>query len=197
MQVLISGKQISVGEALQTHARDEVTSCVTKYFDAAVSANVVFSKESHLFRADILVNEGTGTKVVVKADGKDADIYRAFDNALDRIEKQLRRYKRRIKNHHKAGHAELQYDATKYVIASGNEEEEAKEEENPLIIAEKATMIETLSVSDAVMRMDLANLPALMFINRNSGNLNVVYRRADGNIAWVDPRVEQVKRQAS
>lgn len=201
MQVTISGKQIDIGEALQNHVHEELSACVKKYFEFAVSANVVFSteKKSHLFRADIRVNEGTGNKMVVKAEGKETEIYRAFDIALEKVEKQLRRYKRRIKNHHKTGHADLhnQYDAMKYVLSPGSEEEEVGEEDNPLIIAEKATTIETLTVGDAVMRMDLGNLPALMFINRTNGNINVVYRRHDGNIAWVDPRVEQAKRHAS
>lgn len=193
MQVAVTGKQIDVGEALQTYVRGELPKSVNKYFDAAVGASVVFSKESHLFRVDIIVNEGTSTKFVVKADATATDIYAAFDGALERVDKQLRRYKRRIKNHKKPEIAENHFDylATKYTLAAVGEEEEAPESDNPIIIAEKPTRIEKLSVSDAVMKMDLENLAALMFVNHKNGNLNVVYRRSDGNIAWVDPQIRQ------
>lgn len=190
MQIAVSGKQIDIGEALQTYVKGELPKSVTKYFESAVSANIVFSKESHLFRADIVVNEGTGTKFVVKADATATDIYAAFDGALERVDKQLRRYKRRIKNHKKPEIAENNFDylATKYTLAAIGEEDEAPEEDNPLIIAEKPTKIEKLTVGDAVMKMDLENVSALMFVNQKNGRLNVVYRRIDGNIAWVDPQ---------
>lgn len=191
MQIAVSGKQIDIGEALQTYVKGELPKSVTKYFEAAVSANVVFSKEGHLLRADIVVNEGTGTKFVVKADATATDIYAAFDGALERVDKQLRRYKRRIKNHKKPEIAnQFDFQATKYTLAAVGEEEEAPEGDNPIIVAEKPTRIEKLTVSDAVMKMDLENVAAVMFVNQKSGNLNVVYRRADGNISWVDPQVK-------
>lgn len=186
MQTSVSGKQIAIGAALQEHVKERLTKAVTKYFDRAINADVVFSKEAHLFRADLLVNEGTGTGIIIKATAAASEIYEAFDTALIRIEKQLRRYKRRIKNHHKPKPADMVLEAKKYVISHAGEEEEGAEE-MPLIIAEKVTQIEKLTVSEAVMRMDLQQLPALLFINIANGRLNVVYNRADGNISWVDP----------
>lgn len=189
MQVFVSGKHVDVGNALTTHIEGELNNSVKKYFENAVSANVILSKLRHEFSASIVVNDGTGTHQLIRANAEGGDAYAAFDVALERIEKQLRRYKRKIKNHHKD---KIEKDvegasiiATKYVIA--DHADEAPEEDAPLIIAEKPAQIETLSVSDAVMRMDLGHLPALMFINKKTQVLNVVYRREDGNISWIDP----------
>jgi len=192
MQITVSGKHLEIGTALQEYVLAELESVVTKYFEHAISADVVFSKERHLFKSDIIVNEGTGTNILIKGSANDDDVYSAFDLCSAKIEKQLRRYKRRIKDHHKT---RLDKDniemltATKYILSSEvDAAEEDSEELNdaPLIIAEKPTEIETLTVSDAVMRMDLGQLPALMFINKKSGSINVVYRREDGNISWID-----------
>lgn len=190
MQISVSGKNIKVGDALRQHVNEALEKGISKYFDRAIHADVVVTKETHLFCTDIIVNQGTGTKVIIKGRGESGDVYASFDQAASRIEKQLRRYKRRLKNHSKRPTAEnvheiLEFEARKYVLADSGEEE-AAEEDNPLIIAEKPTAIETLTVSDAVMKMDLANLPALMFINKKNGGVNVVYRRHDGNISWVD-----------
>lgn len=192
MQVFVSGKHIDVGSALSEHIQNELQGSVKKYFEHAVSASVILSKSRHVFDASIVVNDGTGAHQLLKASGDGGDAYAAFDMALIRIEKQLRRYKRKIKNHHKSRLGkDFELSAimgTKYVI-SGREEDDDKASEGdaPLIIAEKPSQIETLSVSDAVMRMDLGELPALMFINKKTGAINVVYRREDGNISWIDP----------
>jgi len=192
VQISVSGKKIDVGSSLKTHVESRLGSSVSKFFDKAIDANVVFSKESHMFRADVIVNEGTGTGIVIKSNGLAADVYTSFDMAADRIEKQLRRYKRKIKNHHKKKFSELeaegyrQFEGKKYVL-SENEAEELPDEDAPLIIAEKPVKIEALTVSEAVMQMNLQNLPALMFINKANQALNVVYHRADGNISWIDP----------
>lgn len=195
MQVLVSGKKIDIGSSLQEHVKDRLEKGVTKYFSRALNADVVFSKESHLFRTDIIVNEGTGTGVVIKGNSESDDPYSAFDGALMRIEKQLRRYKRRISNHHKPKIAEGKGDnvrtlkGVKYVIsplADYENETVQHEEDAPVIVAEKPMSIDTLSVAEAVMRMDLAHLPALVFINKANDRMNVVYHRADGNISWVD-----------
>ena len=188
MHITVSGKGLNVGASLKEHVESNLEAAVSKYFDRAIDGDVVFSKESHLFCANIMVNEGTSASMAIKSEGKAEDIYAAFDIAVDRVEKQLRRYKRRIKNH--KGKADMggnnlsQATATKYVISDDGQD--ADEDDNPLIIAEKQTVIETITVSDAVMRMNLANLPALMFINKKTGSVNVVYRRHDGNISWVD-----------
>ena len=192
MQVFVSGKHIDVGSTLSSHIEGELQSSVKKYFEHAVSATVMLSKSRHTFDASIVVNDGTGAHQLLRSSGEGGDAYAAFDTALIRIEKQLRRYKRKIKNHHKS---RLDKDVelaavmgTKYII-SGREEDDNADSENdaPLIIAEKPSQIEILSVSDAVMRMDLGELPAVMFINKKTGAINVVYRREDGNISWIDP----------
>lgn len=187
MQINVSGHQVDVGDSLREHAEERLERSVTKYFEHAIFADVVFSKEAHLFVADIHVNEGIKGGIMIKAQGKSEDSYAAFDEAAERIESQLRRYKTRITSHKGAPSTREAIDAVKYVIKSDETEEEA--EENPIIIAENEAHIETLTVGEAVMRMDLASLPALLFINSANARLNVVYKRKDGNISWVDPKV--------
>lgn len=187
MQIKISGKQVDVGDALRGYIEERLSGGIPKYLDRVTMCDVVISREAHLFRADIVLNTGTHAGVIVKGRGEATDAHPAFDAAADKIEKQLRRYKRRLTDHHKeeTGKTKEEAQATKYVLASRNEEEAT--EDAPLIIAEKPTSVETLTVGEAVMRMDLADLPALMFFNKANGRLNTVYRRADGNISWVDP----------
>ncbi len=188
MKITVSGKHLKVGAALKEHVLESTESGITKYFEQAISADIHFTKEAHLFVCDIIVNEGTGYNSYYKSQAKEENIFAAFDRALDRIEKQLRRYKRRIKDHHKQSIGEATaIAATKYVISDDGQD---IEEDNPIIIAEKQVSIETLTVADAVMRMNLANLPALMFINKKSGCYDVVYKRADGNISWVESKQE-------
>ena len=185
MDVSVKGKHVDVGEALRDHVIDHLDRSVRKYFDKALDANVTFSREGHSFRADISVHSGRG--VVVQGGGDGGDAYAAFDGALGRIAKQLRRYKRRLKDHHKGRGDDDLIAAQKYIIAP-DEEEEAPVDAQPTIIAELATEIATLTVSEAVMRMDLTDYPVVMFRNSAHGGLNVVYRRPDGNIGWIDPK---------
>ncbi len=188
MQVSVSGKQIDVGDALRGHVEDRLATSVNKYFDRAIEAQVVFSRQSHLHRADISVHAGAG--ILLQSHAELDDIYASFDRAADRIEKQLRRYKRRLRNHHNAREEaeRAAHPAQAYVLAA-EPEEAAQEPETlaPVIIAETTTEIATLTVGEAVMRMDLADLSAMMFRNDAHGRLNVVYRRGDGNIGWIDP----------
>ena len=191
MQITVSGKQVDVGESLRGHIEKRLNDGISKYLDRVTNVMVVISRESHLFRVDINANTGTSAGVMIKSKGDSEDVYAAFDVAAERIEKQLRRYKRRITNHHKKRSEDgfKEYSATKYIIAPDHGED-LHEEPSPVIVAEKATNIETLSVSEAVMKMDLADLPALLFFNSASGRVNVVYRRVDGNISWVDPETK-------
>ena len=196
MQITISGKHIDVGNALSEYVTNNLEGGVKKYFEHAIGAHVSFSKERHLFVADILVNDGTGTHMLVKGQGSADEVYAAFDVAMEKIEKQLRRYKRKLKGHHQARIGktieELSvYSGKEYVLSSEEPKEEAVDEDAPLIIAEQPQHIEELSVSDAVMRMDLGELPAYVFINRKDGKLNFVYRRPDGNISWIDPDIAE------
>ena len=190
MQLHISGRHVDLGAAFQEHVEKRLSEGFSKYLDRIVSMDVVVSKEAHhQFRVDIHGNTGTHSGVVVKSQGGANEIYAAFDDAATKAEKQLRRYKRRIKGHHvEGGDKESRAQvARKYILQPESHDGELEEKGAPAVIAEKSTNIDRLTVSDAVMRMDLANLPALMFFNAGNGRLNVVYRRVDGNISWVDP----------
>lgn len=193
MQLHISGRHVELGESFRTHAEARLVGGVNKYLDRVTKIEVVVSKESHQFRVDIHGNTGTHSQVVVNSKGLSTDIYAAFDQAAERLEKQLRRYKRRISNH-SAGLSTKELDAElrrlsakKYVLKPEDENRELEDEGAPVVIAEKPTEIETLTVSEAVMKMDLSDLPALLFVNSANGRINVIYRRVDGNISWVDP----------
>jgi ribosomal subunit interface protein len=188
MQLHISGRHVDLGAAFQEHVEKRLNDGLSKYLDRIVSLDVVVSKEAHhQFRVDIHGNTGTHSGITLKSQGGASEIYAAFDDAATKAEKQLRRYKRRLKSHH-AGEKEARaFSARKYVLQTENHDAELEEKGAPAVIAEKSTNIERLSVSDAVMKMDLADLPALMFFNAGNGRLNVVYRRVDGNISWVDP----------
>lgn len=193
MQIHVSGKGVEVGESMRSHVQTQVEEHVSKYIDRVTSMNVVVSKEAHLFRVDITGNLGTHAGFVVRSRGESPDVYASFDDALEKASKQLRRYKRKLTNHHKNhGDAMMPQDmpsakAMKRVLPPEAGEHDEEEKAAGLVIAEKPTKIETLTVSQAVMKMDLQDLPALMFFNKAHGGLNVVYRRADGNISWVDP----------
>ncbi|MBL6958466.1 MAG: ribosome-associated translation inhibitor RaiA [Rhodospirillales bacterium] len=185
MEISVKGKQIDIGAALQSHVTDHLNASVLKYFERALDANVILSKESHAFRADISVHPSRGMTVQGKAVADDA--YAAFDSALARIAKQLRRYKRRLQDHHK-GRPEEDFLTAQYsILASDDTEDELPVDGEPAIIADMPHEIATLTVGEAVMRLDLADAPAMMFKNSANGSFNVVYRRADGNIGWIDP----------
>jgi ribosomal subunit interface protein len=187
MQIHISGRHVDLGNAFQTYVEKRLSEGFAKYLDRIVSVDVVVSKAAHhQYQVDIHGNMGTHAGLVLKSQGNGGEVHAAFDEAAERAEKQLRRYKRRLKDHHKADSAK-RVVGKKYVLQPEAHDAELDEKGAPAVVAEKATDIETLSVSQAVMKMDLANLPALMFYNAGSGRVNVVYRRVDGNISWVDP----------
>lgn len=188
MKIQVSGRGVDVGESLRSHIEARVEEHVSKYIDRINSISAVVAKDGHLFRVDLTGNVGTHSGFVIRSRGESGDVYAAFDDALEKVAKQLRRYKRKMTNHHKDNPSEAQIvQAMKFVLPpQAGEEDEDKQA--GLIIAEKATEIERLTVSQAVMKMDLQHLPALMFFNRANGRLNVVYRRDDGNISWVDPQ---------
>jgi ribosomal subunit interface protein len=189
MNIMISGKHVDIGESLNAHIGHRLEEGISKYLDRVTSVGVVVTKEAHRFRVDINGNTGTSSGIVIKSSATADDVYACFDAAADKIEKQLRRYKRRITNHHKHVHhgddGKVMVTGRKYVLKSDDEKDAP--EDSPVVIAEKVTAIEHLSVSAAVMKMELADLPALMFFNSASGRINVIYRRIDGNISWVDP----------
>jgi len=187
MRYQISGKQIDIGEALQTHVRAELGEVIAKYAERPTDANVVFSKDAHEFVCEATVHLSTG--LTTQAKGRATEVYAAFDQCSERMEKQLRRYKRRLKDHHqeRAQPVELS-GASSYILASTEGADDSEPETlQPIIVAEMETKIPALSVGEAVMQMEIAGAPVLVFRNEGSKNVNVVYRRDDGNIGWIDP----------
>ena len=190
MEISVKGKQIDVGDALRGHVETQLQSSVKKYFENALDSTVIFSKDGHAFHAEISVHAGRG--MVMQGGATANDAYACFDGALSRISKQLRRYKGRISSHHRNGPSDDELLLAQYsIIESDESEQELPEEGMPTIVAEMPHKIATLTVAEAVMRMDLADAPTLMFRNRAHGGFNVVYRRADGNVGWIDPSTSE------
>lgn len=194
IQFSVTGKQMDVGEALSRHIEQAVKTLVGKYFGTGIEAHSVLSREAHLICCDLSVHIGRG--IMIQASEKDADPYQAADRTVERIGKRMRRYKRRLRDHHNgAEHKFHQALEAQYAILAPEPEIEAEGESGidadngqPVVVAEMTTEIPTLTVGEAVMRMDLADCPALMFRSSAHGGLNVIYRRKDGNIGWIDPR---------
>jgi ribosomal subunit interface protein len=188
MRYQISGKQIDIGEALQTHVKDEMGVVMTKYAQRPTDANIVFSKSAHEFVCEATVHLSSGLTAAAKAHA--TEIYAAFDACNEKMDKQLRRYKRRLKDHHREWTEPVELmGASSYILASeGNDEDSEPATLQPMIIAEMETKIPSLSVGQAVMQMELAGAPVLVFRNEGKNGVNVVYRRDDGNIGWIDPR---------
>ncbi len=190
MRIQVSGKQIDIGEALRSHVEDRLNEAVGKYFDRPVEAVVTFWRDRHEFCADSSVHLPTGLTVQAKA--KADEIYASFEGSVERMEKQLRRYKRRLKDHHKDRTSPIEaIGASSYILAGGDDDEADGVEPaslQPVIVAEMETRVPSLSVGEAVMQMELAGAPLLVFRNESHGGVNVVYRRDDGNIGWIDPR---------
>ena len=185
MRYQITGKQIDVGDALRTHVETSLGAIVEKYAGRPTDAQVVFSRAAHEFACEAEIHLSTGLTAQAKA--KATEIYAAFDACGEKMEKQLRRYKRRLKNHHQARTAPVEsLGGASYILAS-EEDGEEPETLQPIIVAEMETRIPTLSVGEAVMQMELAGAPVLVFRNEKGEGLNVVYRRDDGNVGWIDP----------
>lgn len=187
MQISVKGKQLDVGDAWRGHVMEKLPAVVGKYFDSAQDAQVTLGKQGSTFQVDLVVH--IGKRIFVQSRGATGDAYSAFEEAAEHLAKRLRRYKRRLRDHHHQRPDEADtLPAQQYVLAGEDIESESEEKDEPMIIAEMETGIETLSVGEAVMRMELANLPVMMFRNRAHGGLNMVYHRGDGHIGWVDPR---------
>ncbi|WP_438728509.1 ribosome hibernation-promoting factor, HPF/YfiA family [Parasphingorhabdus sp. DH2-15] len=192
MEIRVSGHQIEIGQALQQHVSDRLTAIISKYFDRAISAHVTVGRGPHdSFNADIVMHVMQG--LILKGSSNAQEAHPSFDKAADKIEKQLRRYMRRLKDRHeKMQHALKEEEAAYTVFQSAPEVEESVAEEEvtdaPLIIAETRVDIPEASVSDAVMMLDLRDTAALFFKNAGTGVHNMVYRRADGSIGWVEPQ---------
>lgn len=189
MRYQISGKQIDVGEALQTHVKAELGSTVEKYSQRPTDAIVIFSRNAHEYMCEATVHLSTGLTAAAK--GSAIEVYAAFEACREKMDKQLRRYKRRLKDHHRDRSEPVEFaGAPMYVLAAnGGSQEVEPESLQPMIIAEMEAKIPSLSVGEAVMQMELTGAPLLVFRNEKSGGVNVVHRRDDGNFGWIDPTV--------
>lgn len=190
MNLSVHGKQMDLGDALHTHVEEKLGDINSKYFNRAIDATVTFAPEGHSFiKTHISIR--IGKDIMVMSDSQGADAYVAFDTAADKVAKQLRRYKRRLRDHHERVSSDEGFTpARDYTIeavgAANDDEAEDTNGHDPAVIAEMDTRILTLSVSDAVMRLDLLGQNALLFRNAKNKAINMVYRRDDGNIGWVD-----------
>src|SRR5436190_3006258 len=194
MTLRISGKSINVGEALRGRVSDRTDEVLRKYFDGNYSGHITLSKDGFGFRTDCALHLDSG--ITLEAESSAGDAYASADQALLMIEKRLRRYKSRLKDRSarkahvaSAAFAEMEspvLDAPSYVIEAPADEEDVSGY-NPVIIAEATTALKRLSVSEAVMELDLTGATCLVFQHGSSGRVNVIYRRADGNVGWVDP----------
>jgi len=188
MDIRVSGHQVDTGDALRTHVNERMQALAEKYFSRSISAHVTFGSGPHgFFTCDIVAHVMQG--VILKGSGRGGEAHPAFDQAADRVETQLRRYMRRLKDRYstQALPGEIEADAGYTVFQSAAEEEEL-DGEHPPVIAETRVDVPETSVSDAVMMLDLRNTNALLFKNSGTGAFNMVYRRGDGTIGWVEPQ---------
>ncbi|MDE3028757.1 MAG: ribosome-associated translation inhibitor RaiA [Paracoccaceae bacterium] len=187
MRYQITGKQIDIGDALQTHVKSELDETVTKYSQRPTDAVVIFSRNAHEFVCESTVHLSTG--MTASAKGHATEVYAAFEGCREKMDKQLRRYKRRLKDHQRDRSEPVEFaDASSYILAASDEHEDGEPNSlQPMIIAEMETKIPSLSVGEAVMQMELGGAHLLVFRNEKHSGVNVVYRRDDGNIGWIDP----------
>ena len=191
MRYQITGKQIDIGEALQTHVKTSLGAAVSKYAERPTDATVFFSRSGSEFVCETTVHLSTG--LTASAKGHAHEIYAAFEGSCEKMEKQLRRYKRRLKDHHRDRQSPVETsEAPMYVLAPAGHDEEEHEPQDlqPIIVAEMEAKIPSLSVGEAVMQMELAGASVMVFRNEKHSGVNVVYRRDDGNVGWIDPRPE-------
>ena len=198
MQVQVSGKQVAVGDALKTRITDELNSSIGRYFErGAINAEAVVSKDGHGFRVECVVRLASGQQL--DSHGSGGDAHAAFDTSLAKLETRVRRYKRRLKNHHHPARDEAE-TAAMLVLRSPDDDDEpdswndmsesgmaSHEPPSGVVIAETQAPLRTMTVSMAVMELDLTESQTIVFRNAAHGGLSVVYRRPDGNIGWIDP----------
>ncbi len=191
MRYQISGKQIDIGEALQTHVKAELGEVVEKYAQRPTEVVVFFSRIAHEYVCETILHLSTGLNAQAK--GHATEIYAAFESCREKMDKQLRRYKRRLRNHHHDRSEPVEFDGgSSYILAGSDDRDDHEDAEpdtlQPIVIAEMETKIPSITVGEAVMQLELAGHRMLVFRNEGHGGVNVVYRRDDGNIGWIDPR---------
>ena len=188
MRYQITGKQIDIGDALQTHVKAELGEVVEKYAQRPTDVHVVFSKVAYEFSCEATIHLSTG--LTAQAKGHATEIYAAFESCREKMDKQMRRYKRRLRNHHRDRASPVNFEqGASYILAAPDEHEEGDTETlQPVVVAEMETKIPSITVGEAVMQLELAAQRFLVFRNEGHGGVNVVYLRDDGNIGWIDPR---------
>lgn len=188
MAIRVSGKNLDIGDSLRSQVEARMSAALAKYADGRGSGHVIVSREGTGFRTECMVSLGSG--MALEAVGLANDAYASFDQSALRIEKRLRRHKRRIKDRLGNGHGRGAETESAYaILAAPDEDVEVEPEYHPVVIAETTRPLNRLSVSEAVLELDLAGTPAVVFLHAGHGRVNVVYRRADGSIGWVDPPV--------
>ncbi|MHA1539451.1 MAG: ribosome hibernation-promoting factor, HPF/YfiA family [Alphaproteobacteria bacterium] len=202
MKISVVGHRVDVGDALRTHVEEKMESHVRKYFDHAIEGKAILTKESHLHRFSISVHVGRG--IFIQGNDTNKDPYVAFEAALSHVERRLRRSKRRLQDRSEQAQQKAELIANKYIIFSESKDDDVDEnvekklttsvpedEAFPAVIAEMEFEISDLSVSEAIERLDTTRIPALLFRNSAHGGLSMIYRREDGNIGWVDPKLKK------
>lgn len=184
MTLRISGKHMDIGDSLKSRIEERITDAVDKYFGHGFGGQVTMDKQGAFFHADCMIHLDSG--VTLQASARETDAHASFDKAAERIEKRLRRYKRKLKDH-QTSNGQDELAAAYSVMTTPDEDEELAEDFAPLVVAESSMTVRTQTVAMAVMQLELMDQPVNVFKNAASGAVNVVYRRTDGNIGWVDP----------
>jgi ribosomal subunit interface protein len=186
MALRVSGKNLDIGETLRRQVEERVESALSKYYSGGYSGHVTVARDGIGFRTDCVLHLSSG--MTLEASGNAPDAYASFDQTAERIEKRLRRYKRRLKEHSASAAARAHGRQAPYLVFESPSDESVEEEGfHPIVVAETTKPLHSLSVSDAVMQLDFTGSPALVFIHASTRRINVVYRRSDGAIGWVDP----------
>ena len=193
MSLRISGKNMDMGEAMRGHVHERISAIAGRYFEGTMNGHIVVEPEGSGFRADCTLHLSSG--VTIAADGKGHEAYATFEQAAEKIEKRLRRYKRRLKNHHHAGSdagasPEL---IAEHVIETPKDEDEESADFSPVIISETHARLKTMAVAAAVMELDITGANVIVFRHAGTSKVNLVYRRRDGNIGWIDPAADSPK----
>ncbi|NRA86323.1 MAG: ribosome-associated translation inhibitor RaiA [Rhizobiales bacterium] len=188
MQIQITGKQLNIGEAFNEHINSTITNIVSKYFDdGRASAQITVSKEGRSFTAECALHLDSGMNL--NSHFQNGDPYSSFDEAAEKLDKRLRRYKRRLKNHHQNNPTPIKMmEVSDVIIAASDDHSDEPSDLSPVIVSENTAKISELSVGEAVMQMDISDSPFLIFKNGSEDAINVVYRRSDGNIGWINPQ---------